>query len=257
MSLSNAEKERYTRQVSLNGWDQAKLKKARVLIAGCGGLGSASAFYLAAAGVGTLVLCDGDRVERSDLNRQILYGEESVGRLKVEAAKERLLSLNSDIHIDTSAEYINGSDASVVIEGCDMIVDGLDNIEGRHILNRLSVEKKVPYMYGAIGGWQGYAGLFHPPHTACLSCVMPQDMEKSGVRPVAGFLPGTIGLVQATAAIKYFMGLEQTLEGKLCIYDSRTFSFEIVNVEKRLGCFCGQRPQNPPKGKVYNNLFSL
>lgn len=241
MSLSKSEKERYTRQVSLDGWDQAKLKNARVLIAGCGGLGSASAFYLAAAGIGTLVLCDGDRVERSDLNRQILYGEESAGRLKVEAAQERLLSLNSDIHIDTCAEYISDSNAPAVIEGCDMIVDGLDNIAGRHILNRLSVEKKIPYMYGATGGFLGYAGLFHPPYTACLNCSMPQESVADAAMPVAGFMPGTIGLLQATAAIKYILGLDQTLEGRLCIYDSRTFSFDIVMIEKRLGCFCGQR----------------
>ncbi|GAF76732.1 unnamed protein product, partial [marine sediment metagenome] len=123
MTLSDLEKKRYLRQLTVQGWDQEKLKSAKVLIMGLGGLGSASALYLTAAGVGNLRLCDGDRVERSDLNRQILYFEESVGKFKVDEAKKRLTSLNPHIEIATVKEFIDSQNAGELTRGCDLIVD--------------------------------------------------------------------------------------------------------------------------------------
>lgn len=238
MSLSDSEKERYTRQLTVSGWNQEKLKSARVLIVGLGGLGSASSLYLTAAGVGRLRLCDGDLVEHSDLNRQILYSEGSVGKLKVEEAKERLMSLNPCIEIEIISKFINSQNADEFTGGCDLIVDGLDNNESRFILNEKSVRMRIPYVYGAVQGWEGFVGLFHPPRTACLACFLAQDIKKPDVIPVPGILPGAIGLLQATEALKFIMGIEKSLEGRLLIYDSRNLTFDIIETEKNKKCPC-------------------
>lgn len=236
MSLLDSEKARYLRQLTMRDWDQEKLKSAKVLIAGVGGLGSASALYLTAAGIGRLRLCDGDRVERSDLNRQILYSEHSVGKLKVKEAKQRLVSLNSDIEIEAVAKFIDSQNADDLTKGCELIVDGLDNIESRLILNKQSVKMQIPYVYGAVHGWEGFIGFFHPPHTACFACIIPQKVQIPDVIPVAGILPGTIGLLQATEALKFIMGTEKTLAGRLLIYDSQRLTFDIVETEKNPKC---------------------
>lgn len=236
MPLSDSEKERYLRHLSVQGWDQEKLKCARVLVQGVGGLGSASALYLTVAGVGRLRLCDGDRVGRSDLNRQILYCEESIGNLKVEEAKKRLVSINPDIEVETVVEFIDRKSVGEVTKDCDLIVDGLDNIESRFILNEQCVKMQIPYMYGAVKEWKGFVGLFHPPHTACLACVMPGDHGKTDAPPVAGVTPGTIALLQATETLKFIMGAEPTLLGRMLVYDGRDFSFDIVGIEKDKSC---------------------
>lgn len=236
MTLSDLEKKRYLRQLTVRGWDQEKLKSAKVLIMGLGGLGSASALYLTAAGVGKLRLCDGDRVERSDLNRQILYFEESVGKFKVDEAKKRLTSLNPHIEIATVKEFIDSQNAGELTRGCDLIVDGLDNIESRFMLNEQSVKMQIPYVYGAVQGWEGFVGLFHPPRTACLACILRQDVQGPDIISIPGVLPGTIGILQATEVIKFIMGVEQNLVNRLLIYDSRNLTFDIVETEKNPNC---------------------
>jgi len=238
MSLSDLEKERYFKQLSVQDWDQERLKLAKVLIVGIGGLGSASALYFTAAGVGKLCLCDGDRVKRSNLNRQILYLEESIGKIKVEEAKRRLVSLNPDVEIEAVPESISGQNADELTRDCDIIIDGLDNIESRFLLNEQSVKMQIPYVYGAVQGWQGYVGLFHPPQTACLACVLPKDAQIPDMIPIPGVLPGTIGILQATEAIKFIMGVEKTLAGSFLIYDSQNLTFDIVETEKNPNCSC-------------------
>jgi len=238
MTLTDSEKERYFRQLSVQGWDQEKLKSAKVLIVGLGGLGSASAVYLTIAGVGRLRLCDRDRVRRSDLNRQILYSEGSVGKLKIEEAKQRLTSLNPYIEIETVSKFINKQNADELTKSCDLIVDGMDNNESRFILNEQSVKMQIPYVYGAVQGWEGFVGLFHPPHTACLACIIAQDRQKPDVIPVPGVLPGVIGLFQATEVLKFIMGVEQSLKGRMLIYDSRNLTFDIIETEKSPKCPC-------------------
>lgn len=238
MTLSDLEKERYLRQFTVRGWDQEKLKSAKVLIMGLGGLGSASALYLTAAGVGKLRLCDGDRVERSDLNRQTLYFEESVGKFKVEEAKKRLTSLNPHVEIEAVKEFIDSQNADKLTGSCDLIVDGLDNIESRFMLNEQSVKMQIPYVYGAVQGWEGFVGLFHPPRTACLACILRQDVQGPDIISIPGVLPGTIGILQATEVIKFIMGVEQNLVNRLLIYDSRNLTFDIVETEKNPNCPC-------------------
>jgi len=236
MGLSDSEKIRYFRQLNVRDWNQEKLKSAEVIIVGVGGLGSVSALYLTAAGIGKLRLCDGDRVQETDLNRQILYSEESVGRLKVEEARKRLVSLNPNVEIDIFPEFVDSKNADEIMGGKDLIVDGLDNVEFRFFLNQQSVKMKMPYVYGAVQGWEGFVGLFHPPHTACLACFLPQNTQSPDDIPVPGILPGMIGVLQATEALKFIMGVEKTLFNRLLVYDSQNLTFDIVETEKNPIC---------------------
>jgi molybdopterin/thiamine biosynthesis adenylyltransferase len=236
MGLSDSEKIRYLRQLNVRDWSQEKLKSADVIIVGVGGLGSVSSLYLTAAGIGRLRLCDGDRVQKTDLNRQILYSEESVGRLKVEEAKKRLVSLNPDVEFDIFPECVDSRNAEEILKGCDLIVDGLDNIESRFLLNQQSVKMKIPYVYGAVQGWEGFVGLFHPPHTACLACFLPCDTQSPEDLPVPGVLPGMIGVLQATEVIKFLMAVDEVLLNRLLVYDSQNLTFDIVETQKNPHC---------------------
>ena len=236
MGLSDSEKIRYFRQLNVRGWNQEKLKSAEVIIVGMGGLGSVSALYLTAAGIGRLCLCDGDRVQVTDLNRQILYSEESVGRLKVEEARERLVSLNPNVDIDIFPDFMNSENVDKILKGQDLIVDGLDNLESRFLLNLQAVKTKMPYVYGAVQGWEGFVGIFHPPHTACLACFLPQNIQSPDDIPVPGILPGMIGVLQATEALKFIMGVGNILLSRLLVYDSQKLTFDIVETEKNPNC---------------------
>jgi len=234
--LTEEEKERYSRQVLIPGWNQEELGRAAVLVVGLGGLGSASALYLAAAGVGRLHLCDGDKVERSDLNRQILYCESSLGRFKVEEASRRIAGLNPSITVIGHNAFLDSGNAPAIIDECQVIVDGLDNLETRFMLNRESVRRGIPYVYGAVHGWHGYAGFFHPPQTACLACLLRPDVRRPDHVPVWGGTPGTIGLIQAGEVVKWALGLTPSLWGRLMIYDGSSLSFELISVEKDSSC---------------------
>lgn len=243
MSLSDRERERYRRQIGVPLWDQERLRSSSVLIAGVGGLGGTSSLYLALAGVGRIRIIDRDRVDPSNLNRQVLYDERSVGRLKVEEAGRRLREANPHVLIETSAEPIERHSLERQAAGMSLIVDGLDNLETRFLLNEYSVKNKVPYLYGAVRGWEGMVALFHPPRTACLACLLKEKATTASDIPVFGCLPGTIGLIQATEAVKFLMGVEQTLQGRLLIYDSRDLSFDLVEVAKNPACpVCSSRP---------------
>lgn len=236
MSLSEREKERYRRQLGVRSWDQERLKAASVFIAGVGGLGGTSALYLALAGVGRIRIVDRDRVDPSNLNRQVLYGEDSSGCLKVDEAGRRLSEANPHIIIETSSESIGRESLDRLAAGVSLILDGLDNMEARFALNEYSVRHRVPYLYGAVCGWQGMVGLFHPPVTACLACLLSSEQEAKTEVPVFGCLPGTVGLLQATEALKYLMGLEPALLGKLLIYDGRDMTFDLVDMAKNPAC---------------------
>lgn len=218
------------------GWNQEKLKQATVLVVGLGGLGSASALYLAAAGIGRLRLCDGGRVERSDLNRQVLYGESSVGLSKVEEAGQRIASLNPWVKLEKFNVFLDSSKAAELAEGCQVIIDGLDNLKSRFVLSQVSLEKRIPYVYGAVHGWLGYAGFFHPPQTGCLACLMQPNLSEAELVPVFGAVPGIIGLVQATETVKWVQGIAPSLLGRLLIYDGLHFTFDIVAVDKNPSC---------------------
>lgn len=241
MSLSKSEIERYRRQLLIENWDQEKLKKARVLIVGVGGLGGVSATYLAAAGVGHLRICDSDKVELSNLNRQILFTSSDIDKPKAKLAAKRLSALNPDVIIETISDKLAAGNAHELASGCDLIIDGLDNHADRLILNRASFDLGIPYIYAAVNEWQGQLSFFAPPKTACLACLLPEVRPSPRLTPVFGALPGTIGSLQATLALRYLMTGEAPLFNILLIFHGDTMNFETVTFEKRLGCMvCGK-----------------
>jgi adenylyltransferase/sulfurtransferase len=242
MSLSNSEIERYRRQLQIDGWDQEKIKNARVLIIGSGGLGGISAAYLAAAGVGYLRICDNDRVELSNLNRQILFTAGDIGKPKASLLAEKLSAQNPEIEIEAISDRLTEINAGALTSRCDLIIDGLDNHSDRLILNKVSFNLKIPFVYGAINEWLGQLSFFNPPETACLACLMPHELQNSKPTPVFGGLPGVIGSLQATLALRYLITGKNPITNTLLVFHADTMAFETVIYEKRPGCeVCGKR----------------
>lgn len=240
--LSQEELERYSRQIMISGFGeegQAKLKKAKVFVAGAGGLGSAAATYLAAAGVGLIRVVDHDRVELSNLNRQILHRDEDIGQDKVVSATKRLKKINPDVKIEAIAETITEANISQLLAGCDLIVDAMDNLPTRYLLNKTAIEKRLPFFHGAVNGFEGRAMTIIPGRTACLRCVY-RGAVVEGSFPVLGVTPGVIGCIQATEAIKYIVGMGQLLGNRLLIYDGLNMKFTQFKVKRDSDCpHCG------------------
>ena len=240
--LTPSERERYDRQIMIGeiGQEgQEKLKRSRVVIAGTGGLGSPIAIYLTAAGIGMIRVIDHDQVALSNLNRQILHWEEDVGRKKVDSARMKLRNLNSAVEIEAIAETITEGNVSQLVDGCDVIVDAMDNLPTRYILNRCAIEKNIPFFHGAVNGFQGRIMTIIPGETACLRCMYrgPVPQEKF---PVIGVAPAVIGCIQATEVIKYLLGIGKLLTNRLLIYDGLKVTFTEFRVNKNPNCdHCG------------------
>ena len=240
MPLSQSESERYQRQLSIDGWDQERLKSTRVLVVGVGGLGAISAAYLAAAGVGRLRICDSDIVELSNLNRQILFAADDVGKPKATVVARRLSAQNPEVKIESMSDRLTETSAIELASGCDLIIDGLDNHADRLILNKASFRLNIPYVYGAVHAWQGQLSFFNPPRTACLACIMPEPRQQSGPTPVFGALPGVIGSLQATLALRYLMTGKNPVANVLLIFGADMVTLETVRFAKKQGCeVCG------------------
>jgi molybdopterin-synthase adenylyltransferase len=236
--LTDQEIRRYDRQIMLKDFGkdgQEKLKNSRVLLAGVGGLGSAVAYYLAAAGVGHLKIVDHDKVDLSNLNRQILHWEGDIDRWKVESAREKLVRLNSGMVIDTFREEINEKTLPALTADCHLVVDGLDNFPTRYLINRQIVGQKIPFIYGGILGFMGMVTFIQPGLTPCLKCLFPQAPPPQTF-PVLGTTPGLIGLIQATEAIKYLTGLGRLLTGRLLIYNGLDMHFSEIQIERNSDC---------------------
>jgi len=181
--------EKYIRQIMLFGEEgQEKLRKARVFIAGAGGLGSPISTYLAVAGVGKIIIADFDTVDPGNLNRQFLHHERDIGRDKIKSAAEKLLSMNLEIKVETIKGKITDENAGSVVPPCDLIIDALDNFDTRHVLNRLAVERKIPLIHGAVSGYRGQATTIIPGKIPCLYCIFPSSFKKE-VFPVLGTTP--------------------------------------------------------------------
>jgi molybdopterin/thiamine biosynthesis adenylyltransferase len=240
--LTPSEKERYDRQIMIGeiGQEgQEKLKRSRVVIAGTGGLGSPIAIYLTAAGIGMIRLIDHDQVALSNLNRQILHWEEDIGRKKVDSARTKLRNLNSEVEIEAIAETVTEGNVSKLVNGCDVIVDAMDNLSTRYILNRCAIEKNIPFFHGAVNGFEGRVMTILPGKTACLRCMYrgPVPQEKF---PVIGVAPAVIGVIQATEVIKYLVGIGKLLTNRLLIYDGLRVTFSEFTVNKNPNCdHCG------------------
>jgi adenylyltransferase/sulfurtransferase len=240
--LTPEEKRRYDRQMLIPGFGEAgqeKLKKARVVIAGAGGLASPICLYLAAAGIGTIRIIDDDIIELSNLNRQVLHWEKDIGREKVKSAQEKLTQLNTNVQIDAVNSPINATNVSKLTSGFDVIVDALDNLPTRFLLNKAAIEHRIPFMHGAVSGMEGRAMTVIPGKSACLKCVY-HSSPPAVKFPVLGTSPAIIGSIQATEVIKYLTGIGELLTDRMLVYDGLRMNFSELNVTRNKNCeVCG------------------
>lgn len=250
MSLSTLERERYSRHLALPEIDvagQEKLRAARVLVVGVGGLGSPAALYLAAAGTGTIGLVDCDRVEVSNLQRQVLYDTAGVARRKTEAARERLLALNPGISVIAHDVELGADNAAELIGAYDVVLDGTDRLRVRYLVNDACVLAGKPLVSAAIHRFEGQAMTYVPQRGPCYRCLFPESAE--GLVPscaeagVLGVLPGVLGAIQATEAIKLVTGAGEPLVGRLLAFDALDMRFQELRFARRRDCaVCGERP---------------
>jgi molybdopterin-synthase adenylyltransferase len=241
--LSGNELERYRRQIAISGFGregQEKLKLARVFLAGLGGLGSPAALYLAAAGVGYLKVVDCDTVELSNLNRQILHWNQDLGCRKVDSGGSKLRQLNDAIQIEAIHEKISPNNAADLVGDCDLILDALDNLEARYLLNQVALSRKIPFCHGAISGFEGRAMTVIPWKTACLMCIY-QGARVSEETPTLGATAGVIACIEATEAIKCITGIGEMLTDRYLIYDGLNMRFHEIKLARKPDCpHCGQ-----------------
>lgn len=234
--LNDAERERYSRQIRLFAEDgQERLKRKRVFIAGAGGLGSVISLYMAAAGFGRIRIADCDSVELSNLNRQILHRSSDLGRSKTESALERLSGINPEVQIEALQERISTESVEDLLEGCDMIMDAMDNFPTRYILNRVALKRKIPLLHGAISGFQGQATTILPGRTACLRCIFPRA-PPAQPSPALGSTCGIIGSIQVNEAIKFALGRGELLENRLLLWDGLSSTLEEISCERNMSC---------------------
>ncbi|HEX8251519.1 MAG TPA: molybdopterin-synthase adenylyltransferase MoeB [Thermoanaerobaculia bacterium] len=232
---------RYSRQIilpELGERGQEKLRNGSVLIVGAGGLGSPVSLYLAAAGVGTLGLVDFDRVDATNLHRQILYGTASVGRQKLDAARERLEDLNDEVRVVTHAARLTSENALEILGQYDVIVDGTDNFATRYLVNDACVLLGRPNVYGSIFRFEGQVSVFSTENGPCYRCLYPTPppphlVPSCAEGGVLGVLPGVVGTLQATEAIKLVAGIGETLAGRLLLFDALRATFRTMKLQKR------------------------
>ncbi|OIO36861.1 MAG: molybdenum cofactor biosynthesis protein MoeB [Candidatus Omnitrophica bacterium CG1_02_46_14] len=251
MSLTQDEILRYSRhlimpEVGVEG--QEKLKAAKVLLIGTGGLGSPAALYLAAAGVGTLGLVDFDKVDFSNLQRQIIHSTNSVNQPKVESAQKRLAEINPNVKVVAYNEMLTKDNVQRILKDYEMVLDGTDNFQTRYLVNDACVFAKKPFVYGSIFRFDGQATVFYPGKGPCYRCLFaeppPPGMVPSCAEGgVLGILPGVIGVIQATEIIKLILGKGEPLIGRLMLYDALKMSFREVKFRKNPNCpVCGGHP---------------
>jgi molybdopterin-synthase adenylyltransferase len=248
MSLNEQQIQRYSRNILLNeigGAGQEKLLASKVLIVGTGGLGSPAALYLAAAGVGTIGLLDGDQVDLTNLQRQILHRTSDVGRRKVDSAKERIEALNLDVNVRTYDVWARADNFRQIVKGYDFVLDATDNFPAKFLINDACFFDRVPFSHAGILEFEGQLMTVLPGQTACYRCVFPGPPPANttlscGQAGVLGVLPGVIGSLQATEAIKYLLGVGELLTDGLLTYNALTMSFRKVPTERNMECpLCG------------------
>ncbi len=249
--LSREEIARYSRhlimpEVTIEG--QRKLKRGSVLLVGAGGLGSPAALYLAAAGVGRLGILDFDVVDESNLQRQIVHDTSWIGKPKLDSAKARLNGLNPHVVVETHPTALDSSNALQILAGYDVIVDGTDNFETRYLTNDACYLLKKPNVYGSIFRFEGQASVFWPDRGPCYRCLYPEP-PPPGLVPscaeggVLGILPGVVGGIQATEALKILLGIGEPLVGRLLLYDALAMRFEELKLRRDPKCpLCGENP---------------
>jgi len=252
--LTAEQADRYARHLMLpevGEKGQRKLLESKVMVIGAGGLSSPAALYLAAAGVGTIGIVDFDLVDASNLQRQILHSTERVGAPKVESARRTLNAINPDVEIIAHRARIDASNAESLLEGYDVIVDGSDNFPTRYLINDASLRLGIPVAHGSIFRFDGQASFFVPYQGPCYRCIFPEapppelapNCAEAGV---LGVLPGIIGSIQATETIKHLLGIGESLNGRLLVYDALDQSFTEVKARRRPDCPACADPDSPP-----------
>jgi len=250
-ALSSEQRERYSRhllipEIGIEG--QQKLLDAKVLLLGAGGLGSPTALYLAAAGVGTLGIVDDDDVDLSNLQRQVIHSTQRVGIPKVDSAEESIHALNPEVKVVKYPVRIDASNIMEIIEGYDVIVDGVDNFPTRYLLNDASVRLRIPVVSASILGFDGQLSVFKPYDGPCYRCLFPvpppaELAPSCGANGVLGVLPGTMGLLQATEVIKLIVGAGEPAIGRLLLYDALAATLTEVKVRRDPECaVCSREP---------------
>jgi sulfur-carrier protein adenylyltransferase/sulfurtransferase len=250
-SLTKEQRERYSRhilvpEIGLEG--QTKLLDAKVLLLGAGGLGSPTALYLAAAGVGTLGIVDDDEVDLSNLQRQVIHTTDRIGTPKVDSAEESIKAINPDVNVVKYKTRLDASNVMEIIQGYDVIVDGVDNFPTRYLLNDATVRLGIPVVSASILGFDGQLSVFKPHDGPCYRCLYPvpppADMAPScGANGVLGVLPGTMGLLQATEVIKLVTGAGEPLIGRLLLYEALGATFTELKVRRDPECeICSKDP---------------
>lgn len=255
--MSDAQQRRYSRHLlvpEVGEEGQFKLLDSKVLLIGAGGLGSPAAFYLAAAGVGTLGIIDADVVDESNLQRQILHNTERVGKYKAESAKETIQALNPDVNVVTYIERLDEENVHRIIADYDVIIDGTDNFPTRYLLNDAAVIQNKPVIHGSVFRFEGQLTVFKPYEGPCYRCMFPEPPPPAlapscAEAGVLGVLPGIIGLLQATEAIKLLLGIGEPLVGRLMTYDALAGEFNELRLFRDPNCLaCGENahPENLP-----------
>lgn len=251
ISLSQQEVARYSRhlimpEVGMDG--QKRLKAASVLLIGAGGLGSPLGLYLAAAGIGRIGLVDFDAVDFSNLQRQVVHFTSDVGRPKLHSAKEKLQAINPEVRLDLYETRLTSANALDIFRPYDIVIDGTDNFPTRYLVNDACVLFKKPNVYGSIFRFDGQASVFWPPHGPCYRCLYPEppppgEVPSCAEGGVLGILPGLIGVVQATEAVKLILGKGRPLIGRLLLYDALQMSFQEFKIRRNVKCpLCGDQP---------------
>ncbi len=240
----------YSRQTVLSELGvtgQEKLRHSKVAVVGVGGLGSISTLLLALAGVGTLTLVDQDTVEINNLHRQALYSLADIRYPKVEAAARRIKEVNPETKIEPIAENLDADNVATIVADADCVVDGLDNMQTRYLINRYCVEKKIPFIFGGAIGMEGNVAVFKSPETPCLECVLPglndADLPTCDTRGVLGATTGIVGSIQAMETVKVLAGIEPQSRGKLMVFDFAQSEFRTVDLAIRPDCeVCQVKP---------------
>jgi molybdopterin/thiamine biosynthesis adenylyltransferase len=250
MALTEEQIQRYSRNIILEqvgGAGQEKLLASKVLIVGLGGLGSPAALYLAAAGVGTLGLLDGDEVDLTNLQRQIIHQTADVGKRKIASAKKRIKAINPDVTVRTYDVWARADSIRDIVKDYDFVVDGTDNFPAKFLINDACYFERVPFSHGGILQFEGQLMTVIPGQTACYRCLFPGAPPASVAAPcgqagVLGVLPGVIGALQATEAIKYLLSIGDLLIDSLLTYSALTMEFRKVRIQRRADCLlCGPK----------------
>ena len=250
--LTNQELNRYSRhlvlpEVGVDG--QERIKHGKVLIVGAGGLGSPAALYLAAAGIGKIGIVDFDKVDESNLQRQIIHSTEDIGRLKTESAKNSINNLNPNVKVETYDVKLNSKNAMEIIKNYDIVIDASDNFPTRYLVNDACVLLKKPNVYGSIFRFEGHASVFNFDYGPCYRCLFPNPPPKEDVPSCAeggvlGILPGIIGTIQATEALKIILRKVDVLSGRFLVYDALAMTFKELKLGKNKNCpICGENPR--------------